>query len=102
MIAISSFQIPIPDSLKDLVKKLAVNFHNQSTIDRINSGYVFGETFDENAKTDPHLCSFIELPQSDQDKFYQSSCQIIASLISLGCRIALTNDSTASANISVS
>ena len=59
---------------------------------RIDNGYRYGDTLDEDNNTDPRLCSFDDLPPTQED--YKYSQQIIATLLFVGCRIVSNIDNS--------
>ena len=58
--------IEIEDDLKDLVEALARNAHDTWALQRLSTGWTFGEERNDEAKTHPCLVDYAELPESEK------------------------------------
>jgi RyR domain len=79
--------ITVPDSLTELSDRLAANAHDVWAIGRIRDGWQYGPYRDDNAKQNPCLLDFDQLPAREQEFDRNMVAATIRSIIALGYQI---------------
>jgi hypothetical protein len=87
--------IIVPNSLSELSEKLAANAHDVWAIGRIRDGWHYGPYRDDDARLNPCLMAYDQLPASEQEFDLSMVAATIRSIIALGYEIVPKEQSSA-------
>ena len=79
--------IELNADIRELSELIARNTHEVWATGRINDGWTYGETRDDEKKTHPCLVPYEELPESEKDYDRHTSMETLKLIIRLGYRI---------------
>ena len=85
-------KVVLPESLTDLIEKIAENVHDVYVLGRLKEGWVYGPTRDDIKKTNPTLVPYSELPDSERDYDRNTAIQTLKLTIALGYKIEKVDD----------
>lgn len=85
---IDTSKVELPDDLLELTEKIAENVHENWSIGRIASGWVYGETRNDEKKTTPCLVPYSELSDSEKEYDRVTALQTLKSIVALGYKIS--------------
>jgi len=84
---VDTSEVSLPDELIKLTDKLAENTHENWAAGRIKEGWTYGETRNDEKKTNPCLVPYDELPDSEKEYDKNTSIETIKLILKLGYRI---------------
>ena len=79
--------IQIPKELKALGEHLAKNTHDIWSERRIEEGWSYGETRDDEKKTNPCLVEYEKLPEEEKEYDRRTSIETLKLILKLGYEI---------------
>ena len=85
-------KLVLPESLTDLIEKIAENVHDVYVLGRLKEGWVYGPTRDDIKKTNPTLVPYSELPDSEREYDRNTAIQTLKLTIALGYKIEKVDD----------
>lgn len=85
-------KVVLPESLTDLIEKIAENVHDVYVLGRLKEGWVYGPTRDDIKKTNPTLVPYSELPDSEREYDRNTAIQTLKLTIALGYKIEKVDD----------
>ena len=85
-------KVVLPESLTDLIEKIAENVHDVYVLGRLKEGWVYGPTRDDIKKTNPTLVPYSELPDSEREFDRRTATQTLKLTIALGYKIEKVDD----------
>ena len=85
-------KVVLPESLTDLIEKIAENVHDVYVLGRLKEGWVYGPTRDDIKKTNPTLVPYSELPDSEREYDRNTATQTLKLTIALGYKIEKVDD----------
>ena len=77
----------LPEELIELTEKIAEQVHESWAAKRIEEGWVYGETRDDEKKTTPCLVPYAELPEIEKDYDRVTAFQTLRLIVSMGYKI---------------
>lgn len=80
--------VVLPTSLTTLIERLSQNVHDEWAMQRINSGWRYGTSRDDEKKTSPCLVPYEYLSESEKDVDRATVLSTIKAMISLGYKIS--------------
>lgn len=80
--------IQLPEELMPLVEKMAKNVHDVWAESRIKEGWTYGPFRDDNAKTNPCLVPYEELPDNERAYDRNTALGTLKLIIKLGFSIS--------------
>ena len=86
---IDTSQVVLPQDLVALTEKLAENAHDQWASKRYAEGWTWGEKRDDDAKTNPTLVPYDDLPDSEKEYDRATAMETVKAMLALGYRIEL-------------
>ena len=81
---IDTSQIELSRDLEDLTEHLAENNHDHWARKRIDEGWRYGPTRNDNRKEHPDLLPYSELPESEKDYDRKTVTEVLKAIIALG------------------
>jgi len=84
---IDTSRIELSDDLQDLIEVLAKNAHDNWALQRMDEGWVFGPSRDDEAKKHPDLIPYDELPESEKEYDRRMATETIKLILASGFRI---------------
>lgn len=84
---IDTSSVEIPEDLRALSEKIAKNTHEVWAQARLEQGWTWGETRDDEKKTHPDLIPYEDLTETEKDYDRNTSNQTIKLILSLGYQI---------------
>jgi len=81
---IDTSDVAIPDDLLPLVELIAENVHEVWAKNRIEEGWIYGETRNSELKTTPCLIPYAELPEEEKDYDRNTALETLKVVIKLG------------------
>ncbi|GAB5572618.1 ryanodine receptor 3 [Prionailurus iriomotensis] len=88
---IDTSQVVLPPHLEKIRDRLAENIHELWGMNKIELGWTFGKTRDDNKRQHPCLVEFSKLPETEKNYNLQMSTETLKTLLALGCHIAHVN-----------
>lgn len=79
--------VELPDSLNELLEKIAENVHEVWSSERINDGWVYGPERNDRMKTHPCLIPYDELDEIEKDYDRNTAVNTLKLIIKLGYNI---------------
>lgn len=86
---IDTSDVVLNDELLELTEKLAEQVHDIWAVGRINSGWTYGETRDDEKKTNPCIVPYDELPDSEKEYDRNTALSTLKLIVKLGYEIKL-------------
>lgn len=83
--------VKLPDSLEQLIEKLAANTHEVWALGRISDGWTYGTIRDDENKTHPCLVPYNDLPESEKEYDRNTATETLKAVISLGHSVLLND-----------
>lgn len=84
---IDTKNVTIDESLLELTELLAKNVHETWSAGRINEGWKYGPTRNENEKTHPCLVPYEQLPENEKDYDRNTALETLKIIIKMGYKI---------------
>lgn len=81
---IDTSDIVLTKELEELTEKMAQNVHDVWAIGRFNDGWTYGPSRDDNAKTNPCLVNYEDLPEIEKAYDRDIAIQILKLILKLG------------------
>lgn len=85
---IDTSQVQLSPDLVELTERLAENAHDHWAAQRLAEGWTFGPCRDDQAKTNPDLVPYDELPESEKDYDRTTALETLKAILALGYRIS--------------
>jgi len=79
--------VELPDSLNELLEKIAENVHEVWSSERINDGWVYGPERNDRMKTHPCLIPYDKLDETEKDYDRNTAINTLKLIIKLGYNI---------------
>ncbi len=79
--------VVLPDDIDALTETLAANTHDVWAQNRINDGWTYGATRNDDEKKHPCLVPYDQLPDSEKEYDRQTSMQTLKLIYKLGYRV---------------
>ncbi|MCA9051018.1 MAG: hypothetical protein KDA89_19920 [Planctomycetaceae bacterium] len=79
--------VQLPQSLQDLLEKLAENTHEVWAAQRITDGWAYGPQRDDTKKHHPCLVPYGQLPESEKEYDRKTAGEALKVVIALGYQI---------------
>ena len=76
--------VQLPESLKELTEKMALNVHEVWADSRIAQGWTYGEKRDDALKTHPCLVPYDELPEMEKDYDRHTAIETLKLIVKSG------------------
>lgn len=95
---IDTSKISLPEELLALVEKLAENVHENWAKSRIEEGWSYGETRNDEKKTTPCLVPYSELDEIEKEYDRKTAVQTIKLIMTLGYKIEKAESSFSEKN----
>lgn len=89
---VDTSEVSLPDELIKLTDKLAENTHEVWATGRLKDGWTYGETRNDEKKTNPCLVPYDDLPDSEKEYDKNTSIETIKLILKLGYRILSVNE----------
>ena len=80
-------EVELPKDISSLVELIAKNVHDVWAKQRIEEGWVYGETKDSIKKTTPCLVPYEELPEEEKEYDRKTAMETLKLVIKLGYKI---------------
>ena len=80
--------VELPESLHDLIEKMAENVHNVWALSRINEGWRWGESRNDALKLHPCLVPYSELPEIEKEYDRNTALETLRFIIKSGFSIS--------------
>ena len=84
---INTADIKLPQQLLELTEKIAENVHEIWALGRINDGWTYGETRDDEKKHHPCLVPYAELSDSEKEYDRNTAMETLKMIVALGYKI---------------
>jgi ryanodine receptor 2 len=84
---IDTSHVTLTDAQRRLIEQLSANAHDVWAKKRIEDGWQYGPSRNDNAKTHPCLVPYNQLPESEKDYDRVMVEQVIRAAVALGYRI---------------
>lgn len=84
---IDTEKVELPESLLELTEKIAENVHENWSAGRMSEGWTYGETRDDEKKTNPCLVPYSELTDSEKEYDRTTAIQTLKLIVALGYEI---------------
>lgn len=85
---VDTSDVTVPEELMDLVEEMARNVHEVWAKSRIDQGWTWGESRDDEHKKHPELVPYDELSEEEKDYDRNTSLQTIKLILKLGFNIS--------------
>lgn len=79
--------IALPESVHDLVERLAESTHDNWADQRLRDGWRYGPTRDDTRKEHPCLVPYADLPDSEKEYDRRTATETLKAVLALGFRI---------------
>jgi hypothetical protein len=86
---IDTSAVILPESLNELIEKLAENTHDVWAAQRMAQGWSHGPNRDDNARKHPCLVRYSQLPESEKEYDRRIAVETLKAIVTLGYRIVL-------------
>ena len=80
-------RITLSEEIEGLTEIIAKNTHENWSKNKLNDGWVYGDTIDEIKKTHPHLVEYEELDEEAKEYDRITAMEAIKLLIKMGYKI---------------
>lgn len=80
--------VVLSPELQALTERLAENAHDNWAAQRLQDGWTWGSSRDDEKKTHPMLVAYGELPESEKQYDRRTAMETLKAIVSLGYRIA--------------
>lgn len=80
--------VVLPDSLNELLERLAENTHAVWALQRIKDGWKFGDKRDDEAKEHPCLVPYAHLPEAEKEYDRNTARETLRAVLQLGYSIS--------------
>ena len=84
---IDTSSVELQEDLLELTEKIAENVHDVWSEGRIEEGWTYGPVKDSEARTNPCLLPYSELPDSDKEYDRKTALETLKLIIQLGYSI---------------
>ena len=84
---IDTSDIVLTKELEELTEEMARNVHDVWAAGRLNDGWTYGPTRDDQAKTNPCLVDYSNLPESEKAYDRDTAIQTLKLILKLGWTI---------------
>lgn len=84
---IDTKDVVLPKELLELTERIAENVHEVWSEGRIKEGWTYGEIKSNEAKTNPCLVPYDELPDSEKEYDRNTALETLKLIVKLGYRI---------------
>jgi hypothetical protein len=81
---IDTSRIELPPNLEELVERLAQNNHDHWALQRIQEGWRYGASRNDNLKEHPDLIRYDELPESEKEYDRKTVIEALKAILALG------------------
>lgn len=81
--------IVLPQDLLDLTEKIAENVHENWAVGRINEGWTYGVSRNDDLKTTPCLVPYSELTDSEKEYDRNTAIETLKLIVALGYEIKI-------------
>lgn len=88
---IDTSKIELPEDLLELTELIAENVHDNWSVGRIADGWTYGETRDDEKKTNPCLVPYSKLTDSEKEYDRVTAIQTLKLIVGLGYKIEKNN-----------
>ncbi len=85
---IDTTDVTLTNELLELTEKIAANVHDVWAEGRIREGWIYGERKDDQAKTNPCLVPYDELPESEKDYDRNTALETMKLIVKMGYKIS--------------
>ncbi|KAJ8393523.1 hypothetical protein AAFF_G00059960 [Aldrovandia affinis] len=92
---ISTANISLPEKLDDVANKYAEHSHDKWSSDKIDLGWNFGESLDDNEKTHPLLKPYSSLTEKERETYRWPVKESLKSMLAMGWNIERTKEDEA-------
>jgi hypothetical protein len=79
--------IELPEGLEEVTEKIAENVHDVWAVGRIGEGWAYGEEKDNDARTNPCLVPYEELPEKEKEYDRKTALETLKFIIKMGYKI---------------
>ena len=86
--------VRLPQSLQDLLEKLAENTHEVWAAQRITDGWIFGPQRDDTKKHHPCLVPYDQLPESEKEYDRKTAGESLKAVIAMGYQIVHSQEAS--------
>jgi len=76
--------VDLPSDLESLIEKLAENNHDHWAQQRLNEGWRYGKTRNDQRKEHPDLVPYDQLPESEKDYDRKTVVEALKAILALG------------------
>jgi RyR domain len=91
---IETSHVKLSSDLEGLVEKLAQNNHDHWARKRIEEGWCYGATRNDNQKEHPDLVPYDQLPESERDYDRKTVIEALKAIIALGYEVKKVHQGT--------
>ena len=84
---IDTGDIVLTDEIAGLTEKLAENAHDQWALRRLSEGWKWGPNRDDEARTNPTLVPYGDLPESEKEYDRTTAMETVKAILALGFQI---------------
>lgn len=84
---VDSSRVQLPDSIAQLIERLAENNHDIWAQQRMREGWTYGAQRDDARKLHPDLVPYDQLPESEKEYDRKMATGTIKAILALGYRI---------------
>lgn len=84
---VNTENVVLNPELEELIEHLAKNTHEVWAQQRMNDGWIYGPSRDDEKKTHPDLIAYEELPESEKEYDRSIAEQLIKTMLAMGYRI---------------
>jgi hypothetical protein len=85
---LNTVAIDLPASLQQLLEQLAENAHDVWAATRIEQGWSYGPSRDDENKKHPCLVPYLELPESEKEYDRKTAGETLKAILKLGYTIS--------------
>jgi hypothetical protein len=84
---IDTSDVVLTDDIMELCELISENTHEVWSLNRINDGWVYGDTRNDEKKQHPCLVPYCDLPESEKEYDRSTSLQTLKLIVKLGYKI---------------
>ena len=84
---IDTSDVVLTDDIMELCELISENTHEVWSLNRINDGWVYGDTRNDEKKQHPCLIPYFDLPESEKEYDRSTSLQTLKLIVKLGYKI---------------
>jgi len=89
---INTDHVQLPESLHDLIEEIAEQVHDTWAKGRMDQGWTYGESRDDQKKTTPCLVPYKELPPEEQEYDRATAMQTLRLIVYKGYSIVKNSE----------